>query len=167
MVTADQNVRPLSALIAKGVLDLAAIQPETPDRVADYYILGYSTDSPLPEILDIALSQNRETRELVVNQPRRLEIRSGQQIRAGYITHVGRISQGCEPEQSMHFKRVGVRSKELIPFGEGANDPDAIEATKLVAMIDVEAHFNSNTVGPPIRVAVIPRQGKIALRDVP
>jgi hypothetical protein len=67
----------------------------------------------------------------------------------------------------MHLQRLGVRSKELIPFGQGVNYVDAIEATKLASMIDVEAHFNPNWVGPPIRVAVIPALGKIALREVP
>ena len=161
-----KTYEPLSGLIAKGAFDLAAIQPGTPDRVSNHYIIGYSTGSVLPDIFDIAISPNKETRQLVVNRPRRHEILPGEQMRAGYITHVGRIVQGQEPEQSMHFQRVGVRSKEMIPFGEDVNYVDAIEATKLAAMIDVEAHFNPNWVGPPIGVAVIPRVGKIALREV-
>jgi len=161
-----KTYEPLSGLISKGAIDLAAVQPVTPDRLANYYIIGYSTGSALPDIFDIAISPNKETRELLVNRPRRHEILSGKQMRAGYITHVGRIFQGQESEQSIQFQRVGVRSKELIPFGQGVNYADAIEATRLAAMIDVEAHFNLNWVAPPIGVAVIPRLGKIALREV-
>ena len=142
-----KTYEPLSGLISKGAIDLAAVQPVTPDRLANYCIIGYSTGSALPDIFDIAISPNKETRELLVNRPQRHEILSGKQMRAGYITHVGGIFQGQEPEQSMQFQRVGVRSKELIPFGQGVNDADAIEATRLAGHDRRRGAFQSQLGG--------------------